>query len=364
MSTLNSIPLQAFEVDTRCLSVQGQPMPLIDLCLQRGIDSHRLLRGTGLFLDDVLSINPPPICAQQYLQLISNARQLLDADDSGFLYGQRILPGSLGLASQALQHCSNLQHALELLVELRPLLSPLLSPRLRLDKDYAYLHWFDSCEARDNRQFLVEASMTAVVAMSRRLGGEKLPWTLYFRHAQPRHIEQYWVNLGEQLTFSSPMDLMRIPRHYLTRPYQPTANTLHPPAAELPASPLAHIAIQQARRALDTLPARDNLLNTLYEWLCQHAREAPGLERAAEAFGMSPATFKRKLHKQGTSFQKQHDQVRLHLALYLFEVRGYSNEAVARYLHFHDATNFRRSFKRWSGAAPSALLHYLRGWQS
>jgi AraC-like DNA-binding protein len=36
-------------------------------------------------------------------------------------------------------------------------------------------------------------------------------------------------------------------------------------------------------------------------------------------------------------------------------MRRYDNEAAAAYLGFHDATNFRRSFKRWTGQTPSLL---------
>lgn len=34
---------------------------------------------------------------------------------------------------------------------------------------------------------------------------------------------------------------------------------------------------------------------------------------------------------------------------------AYSNEEVAEYLRFTDTTNFRRSFKRWTGLVPSAV---------
>ena len=34
-------------------------------------------------------------------------------------------------------------------------------------------------------------------------------------------------------------------------------------------------------------------------------------------------------------------------------MRGYGNEEVAAYLQFNDTTNFRRSFKRWTGLVPS-----------
>ena len=44
---------------------------------------------------------------------------------------------------------------------------------------------------------------------------------------------------------------------------------------------------------------------------------------------------------------------------YLYRVKGYSNEEVAAYLQFNDSTNFRRSFKRWTGLSPSALRQLL-----
>ena len=38
---------------------------------------------------------------------------------------------------------------------------------------------------------------------------------------------------------------------------------------------------------------------------------------------------------------------------------GVNADAVAAYLGFHDATNFRRSFKRWTGQTPQLLRHAL-----
>ncbi len=71
------------------------------------------------------------------------------------------------------------------------------------------------------------------------------------------------------------------------------------------------------------------------------------------------ATLKRKLGKHDSHFQEQLDLVRKHVALYLYRVKGYSNDEVAAYLQFHDSTNFRRSFKRWTGLSPSALRQLL-----
>ena len=43
-----------FDADTRVISAGYQPACLIDLALCRGLDSHRLMRGSGLFYEDLL----------------------------------------------------------------------------------------------------------------------------------------------------------------------------------------------------------------------------------------------------------------------------------------------------------------------
>jgi AraC-like DNA-binding protein len=49
------------------------------------------------------------------------------------------------------------------------------------------------------------------------------------------------------------------------------------------------------------------------------------------------------------------------VALWLFQAHRADNDTVARYLGFHDAANFRRSFKRWTGLSPAPLRAALDG---
>ena len=189
--------------------------------------------------------------------------------------------------------------------------------------------------------------MTALASCSRWLADERLPWRFEFAHAQPRYIEQYWVHLGEDVAFDRQVDMMCLPREYLTRPW---------PGASLTAG---RVAEQQSLAQLEALGFSASLLDRLYAHLRSHIRQTPTLDNVAQAFGMSPATLKRKLSKHDSHFQEQLDLVRKHIALYLYRARGYSNEEVAAYLQFHDSTNFRRSFKRWTGLSPSALRQLL-----
>lgn len=331
-----------YETDSRFIPGHYQPATLIDLALSRDIDSHRLLRGTGLFHEDILA-GQTRLSPQQFLGLIGNSRRLLDADDTSFLFGQRLLPGHYGAASHALRHAQNLHQALDTLIQQQALLSPLATPRLLLDEKHAWFYWLDSCGAGEQWRFLLEASMTSLIAMSQWLSGQRLPWECSFSHAEPRYVEQYWVHLGENVQFNRPMDLMRIPREFLARPWPDASATA------------GQVARQEAQIQIDQLGFDTSFLDCLYRYLQTHIRQAPNLEQAAQQFAMSPATLKRKLQKHDTGFQQQVDLARKHMALYLYQIKGLSNEEVAEYLSFTDAANFRRSFKRWTGSTPNLI---------
>lgn len=114
-----------------------------------------------------------------------------------------------------------------------------------------------------------------------------------------------------------------------------------------------------ARQACDAQLAawgwQASFLDLVYEHLLELIRQPLNLERVAATFGTSPSSFKRRLARHGSNFQEQLDMVRRDQALYLYQVKGYSNDAVAQYLGFNDNTNFRRSFKRWTGRVTSEL---------
>jgi len=335
-----------YEPDTRFIAAHHQPAVLVELGLSRGISSHHLLRGVGLFYEDMLT-GQASLSPAQFLTLVANSRRWLESDDTSFLFGQRVLPGHYGETSQVLHQAGNLGQALAHLCEAHALLSPWLTPRMFKDDRLVYLYWLDNCGAGEQHMFLVEAMQAGVVAMARWLSGQRLPWCFHFAHPEPRHVEQYWVHLGESLQFDQPLNMMSLPLDYLEQPW-PNASPI-----------AAGVAWQGSRAQLDELGFSDSLLDLLYVHLRRHIRQTPSLERVAQAFGMSPASLKRRLKKHGTHFQAQLDLVRMHVALYLFHVKGSTNEEVADYLCFNDVPNFRRSFKRWTGLPPSDLRQIL-----
>lgn len=338
-----SAQVACYERDDRVIPVHEQPACLIDFALTRDVDSHRLLRGTGLFLEQLDSERM--ISPQQYLRLFGNAVELLGADDTSFQLGHRLLPGHYGELSTALAHASHFADALDLLLQQRSRLSPLLAPRLHLDERYVCLYWLDVCGAGSLRPQLVEASMTAVTAMCRWQSGERWPWQFLFSHRAPDYREQYQAHLGGVLHFDCQVDAMVLPRALFLAPWPRASQTV--------------AVLARQRLAQQPMLASSSFVEQVFALLLQSVRTGCSLETVCTSLGISPATCKRKLKVHGWCFQALHDAVRKHVALYLYWGRGYDSEAVADHLGFQDRTNFRRSFKRWTGQLPSALRHYL-----
>jgi AraC-like DNA-binding protein len=338
------------QASDRFIPAQHQPALVLDYARSRDVPEAVLLRGTGLQQADVPAAGCT-LAPREFLQLLANVSAALASADSSFMLGQQMLPGHYGAVSHALLHALTLRQALDTLVAWQSRLCPLLSPRWREEGGLAVLYWSDSYGAPGQLPFLVEMHMTAVVALCRWLSGARLPWRFYFNRCCPRQREQHEMHLGPELRFDCHLDAMLIDAAWLDQPW-PRGNAT-----------AAAVALGEVRREAAVAPCSAPLLVALYDYLLRHIRCGPTLEGSAAAFGISPATLKRHLARHGTHFQAELDQVRTHVALYLFQMRRYDNDAAAAYLGFHDATNFRRSFKRWTGQTPSLLRGgLLAGW--
>lgn len=322
-----------YQAHTPCLSTAHLPAL---------VRAHAARRGVAL---------PPPTSAshgspQDLLALLAELARR-DGPDAAFVLGQQWLPGHDGALSHAILQAEHAGQALVLLIEGQARLTPLLSPRLVLGPQQAVLYWTDACGAPAQRNFLVDLHMAAVVSLCTWLGGEALPWTFCFNRAAPREPALHEVHLGPALRWGCQLDAMLIDRASLARPW---------PRGGGPAAAAAQAAW---RSAAGRAGPQHSLLTRLYDLLRDQIGQGPTLESTAQAFGVSPATLKRQLARHGTHFQAELDQVRAHVALHLFHHEGWGNEAVARFLGFHDVANFRRSFRRWTGVTPRLLRDHL-----
>jgi len=329
-----------YECDEKYLPAHYQPALLLDLLLARDISSHKVLRGTGLFYDDIIA-GEQKVSPNQLRLLIASGQKLLPEPDLSFRWGENLWPGHYGPGSQLLSNAPDLRHALKALVHFRRSLSPLLAPRVFEDERYCYVQWLDSSGLQYQHRFMTETVMMGLTSMARWLAGHSLPWRYGFSYERPEHSEEYSVRFGSSaLQFGLGADVMIIEKKWLDVRW---------PRGSATAFQAEWQRADAARRG----EAEDGFCEAVYHWLIRHLESGCSLPEASEAFHMSPATFKRKLKKHNTQFQALQDLARLHICLYLLHVKGMNNEQVAAHLHFNDITNFRRAFKRWTGLTPS-----------
>lgn len=332
----------SFDATTPLIPALHQPAVLMEHLHSLDLDPAPLLAAAGLSVR-LLQGEQAPLAPTQWLGLLRSAAQALRDPELPFQLGRQLLPGHFGAASHALLTAASLRRALQALSQHHARLSPLLVPHLAVEGNRAVLYWTDACDSAGMRSFLVDLHMSAVVAACQWLAGERLPWRFFFNRGQPARRDAHEAHLGTQLRFACHLDAMVIDTAWLDRPWS------HPRALRSPAA-----ADALDREAVAQEPRR-HLLALIYDHLMARVRCAPGLEETAAAFGLSAATFKRRLAASGTHFQAELDQVRLHTALRLMHGRGLDNDAVGRFLGIEDPANFRRSMKRWAGLTPAQL---------
>ncbi len=82
--------------------------------------------------------------------------------------------------------------------------------------------------------------------------------------------------------------------------------------------------------------------------------EMPSFEELTGLLNMSPRTLRRRLEKEGTSYQRIKDNARRDVAISLLSRDGLTVSAVAEEVGFSDPSAFHRSFKKWTGQSPGS----------
>ena len=87
----------------------------------------------------------------------------------------------------------------------------------------------------------------------------------------------------------------------------------------------------------------------------------PSFESISDALHVSAPTLRRRLKREGTTFQQLKDDCRREAACEYLKQPDLSVTAVAVQLGFTDPSAFHRSFKKWTGMTPGAYRESVRG---
>jgi len=350
-----------FETGDKVIKDKTLIILLLDFAKQRGIHPDKLLKGSKLFESD-LSKPELSISHSQFTKVIVNAKKLINKPELPFLLGSRLFPTQLGFIGLALSNSRNLEDMLRIIKAYQSDVFPFmfLLEHRQQDKRFFIFNHAIAAESDDYHLFMCELLATAIITVVKWHMGNLPALKIRFSYQQPTHIEQYHAYFGECAHFlpaSKQAILTSKKNNVLGLQITIASNTMKVPFHDSNQI-IKRFQLEQSRRSYYCVGIIQFTLESINK-LFSHGNVTQ--ESIAESLGISLATLKRKLASHNTCYQQLLDLYRQQQAVLLLTEFGQSNDEIASALKFSDITNFRRSFKRWTGLTPNELKMGLIG---
>jgi AraC-like DNA-binding protein len=345
-----------FEQHEKNLAISLWLILLVDMAKKNHIAPDKILKGSKLFLSD-LSNPTLTVSHHQFSQVIHNINKYLPHGNSAFLLGSRLYPSHLESAGQAIFHAQNLSDIIVTIRHFHHQIFPFLFMRSESTEQHQYC-LFNQAISRENihhYQFICElfTSLFISIAKQKQLPISRL--SIRFPYPAPRHIEQYHSYVPCKFEFSpSSKNFTGIAiqqANHLPLQIKFDKGLLSYPLAHGNPTLIAHY--QQKVSTMANIGFMQCVMQHMIKRL--QTKQEINAQWLAQQLTMSQATLKRKLSQHNVTYQQVFDMVRQQQAVFLLTEQDFNNEKIAHDLNFSDITNFRRSFKRWTGLTPQAL---------
>jgi AraC-like DNA-binding protein len=313
----------------------------------RRLDADALLRQVGLS-PALLQSPQARISAKHYGALWRLVAQTLDDE----FFGQdtrRMKAGSFAMMCHALLGCKTLSHALERSLRFYALILDDISGSLERRGAEARLELHDR-SAAPRREFAHEVLLMLLHGVCCWLVGRRIPiQRAQFAYPEPPYGAEYRTMYSSNLEFRAPRTAIVFDASYLDLPIVQNERTVKEFLRIAPENILvkykngSSLGARIRRRLRQSLPG-----------------ELPEFEALAGEMNMTPATLRRRLHEDGTSFQAIKDQLRRDLAISHLSHSKRSTMDIGLELGFSERSAFHRAFKKWTGASPGEFRRRLQ----
>ena len=325
----NTIPKSSLRgVTDKHLTAWPLAQAMVDVSISQHIESDALLRGTGLFIEDIA--NGRSLSAKQLLLLSQRVQKSVKSRDAGLQIGRMLTSSHMLGVLSILLRCRNVAHCVELLSQIRWSCMPLIHWRTYYHDDTVYLVPQDSFGAKENWSFQVEIAFAWMVSIVRQGTDKRFPLSFDFEWARPRNIYDYEEFLGTRLSFEQPVTMIKIPREAWEKRFSLADE-------EWVTTGVASWARQP--------------IYALTERIQDLLVEQPDLTAAqiASTLSMSLATLKRRLAEHNMSFKQLSDSIQKQHAIMMVKTCRANTQQLAEAFSVTDTTNLRRFIKRLTG---------------
>lgn len=295
------------------------------------------------------------VSAEQYSRLCMELFDALGDESGGIIQGIRTPPGATRMLAYSIIHCQNLLEALYRAIDFnavcREKKQQLLEHKLVISGDgkVATLNYLSSLDLNDNEG---EHAVLCSMAVWIRVCG----WMIN----KPVNV------IAAGCAGPAPRSKAGL-KHFFPCPiaFQQRVNWLSFPAALLEA-PIVRtekeleefLKVAPYYTIIKPLENKQTITAHIQSIIGGDFREKlPTFSQLTRLLNMSARTLRRRLEKEGTSYQRIKDGVRRDAAIAFLNNPALSVSDVAEMVGFSDPSAFHRSFKRWTGASPGDYRH-------
>jgi AraC-like DNA-binding protein len=346
-----------------CAAMKSDRVPtqfaasLLKMAAEKGYDFSALLLAAGLDFDPLERDSPAwraEISAMQYSRLYQQTLSLLQDETFGLHPHKVVSPGAFRMMCYCIIYCENLGKAIGRATEFyRTFFDEDAQLYANFTEAYARVGYRDMGERGEHR---VDAADAYGLSTWHRFFGWLIgrPITLKrvdFAGDPPASPAKYRALFGCPLYFRQPSNLLYFDSEYLRLPLVHTENSLHD---FLRTAPYQLLTMTRERH-------QDSLITQVRAMIGHDFSQGfPGFETISAALNISAPTLRRRLKREGTTFQQLKDDCRCDAARELLGRANRSINAVALELGFTDPSTFHRSFKKWTGQTPGEYRNSRR----
>ncbi|WP_372749085.1 AraC family transcriptional regulator ligand-binding domain-containing protein [Litorivivens sp.] len=342
------------------LTPAGKFQRLLDYLEKIGLDAEGLAHAAGLSKSEIDALDRNTgVSSYRYSRLYEIAAQDMQRLDMALPWGAGIGTDVFRFMCYSVITCHTLREALHRAARFERMMQPQTGHRIELieEGEMAALHYLINSDAANRTYAPEEWDRTLYIDTVAKASGLRI-WYVFMGWLIGRNIDL------DRVTISAPN---------ISEPYAESLRSVFQVNVDFdaPLTALYFTASQLDNHMVHTPESLDEFLdNAVYTMIVQDSRPAstgaaiksllaksptgapPTFEAMADFLHLSPSSLRRRLQKEGTSYQELKDRYRRDLAIRYLRDEKLKIHEIGEMLGFLEPSSFIRSFKGWTGMTP------------
>jgi AraC-like DNA-binding protein len=322
---------------------------LLRLVGEGGYDFQPVLDDAGLDFDPLDESSPSyraEISALQYTRVYQRVLHLLQDETFGFGGSGVAAPGAFRMMCYCIISCRNLGQAVQRAAEFyRTFFDERSQLYANFSEQYARVGYRTSQGSANSPVAVADAyGLSLWHRFFSWLCGRPIELKrVDFRGTEPGRLDRYERLFGCSLYFNQASDLLYFDSACLA---WPVVHTEHSLREFLRTAPYQLLIMEH--------DPQGQSLSLQVQAMIGHDFSSgfPGFDAISSALGISAPTLRRRLKREGTTFQQLKDNARREAAILALDRPELTINEVALQVGFTDPSAFHRSFKKWTGNTP------------